>query len=537
MSYNYVPGVLVLAPISDIQTEILTSAALEFVATLHRSFNLTRKNLLRQRVLRQQELDNGVLPNFLPETIHIREDSSWQGACFAPGLVDRRVEITVPIERKMIINALNSGACTYLADFEDSNSPTWNNNINGQVNLRDAIQGTIAYVDPINNKKYELRKDRKLATLIVRPRGWHLEEKHVLIDGEPVSASIFDFALYFFHNAKKTIKIGIGPYFYLPKIESYLESRLWNDIFCAAQDLIGIPQGTIRATVIIETILAAFEMDEIIYELREHSAGLNCGRWDYIFSIIKKFRNNPNFILPNRSDVTMTVPFMDAYVNLLIKTCHHRGVNAIGGTGAQIPIKNDSEANKIALNKVRVDKYREVKAGLDGTWVSHPALVKISFEIFNEHLKAKNQIYAKRENVNVTALDLLNMNIPGSITESGIRNNISVGITYIESWLRGVGCISMNNLMEATATAEIARSQLWQWAKHKVSSIEGKVITGEYLLKLLDEEVIKLEKQLGPQKFYASKYILSKKYLESQITGKDYTEFITTLLYEEITSY
>ncbi|CAG8511243.1 565_t:CDS:2 [Diversispora eburnea] len=534
MSYNSVPGVKILAPVSKSHEQILTPEALSFLTKLQRPFNPVRKELLQRRVLRQQELDRGVLPDFLPETAHIRNDDTWRGAYPSPGLVDRRVEITGPVDRKMVINALNCGAYTYMADFEDSNAPTWNNNIDGQVNLRDAILGTITYTNPGNNKKYSLRKGGKIATLIVRPRGWHLEEKHVLIDNIPVSASIFDFALYFFHNAKKLIENGIGPYFYLPKMESYLEARLWNDVFNVAQDLLGIPRGTIRATVLIETILAAFEMDEIIYELREHSAGLNCGRWDYIFSVIKKFRHNPNFILPDRGDVTMTSPFMDSYVRLLIKTCHRRRVHAMGGMAAQIPIKNDPEANKAALEKVRQDKLREVKAGHDGTWVAHPDLVKIALEVFDENLKTPNQIFVRREDVNVTALDLLNPNVQGSITEKGIRGNISVGLTYVESWLRGLGCVPINNLMEDAATAEISRSQLWQWVRHSSRTVEGKIITPEYINKLLEEEMNKIEKQLGPQQFSASKYLLAKRYLASQITGKEYSEFLTTLLYDEI---
>ncbi|CAG8612515.1 1029_t:CDS:2, partial [Paraglomus occultum] len=535
MSSNSIPGVTVLAPVTGPQEQILSREALEFLAKLHRAFNHTRKTLLQRRILRQQELDRGVLPDFLPETAHIRENDTWRGASLAPGLVDRRVEITGPVDRKMVINALNSGAYTYMADFEDSNAPTWENNLDGQVNLRDANLRTISYTNPGNGKKYSLRTDGKLATLIVRPRGWHLNEAHVLIDGEPISGSIFDFGLYFFHNAKRTIEIGIGPYFYLPKMESHLEARLWNDVFNVSQDLLNIPRGTIRATVLIETILAAFEMDEIIYELREHSSGLNCGRWDYIFSVIKKFRHNPNFILPNRADVSMTVPFMDAYVRLLIKTCHRRGVHAMGGMAAQIPIKNDPNANKIALDKVRADKLREVKAGHDGTWVAHPDLVKVALEVFNENLKTPNQIYVRRDDVNVSALDILNMNVPGSITETGIRNNVSVGLTYIESWLRGLGCVPIHNLMEDAATAEISRSQLWQWVKHRSRTADGKTVTPEYLIKLLDEEVGKIEKQLGAQRFGQTKYTLAKRYLASQITGKEYAEFITTLLYPEIT--
>ncbi|CAG8618884.1 2623_t:CDS:2 [Ambispora leptoticha] len=536
MSVTIVPGVSILASVTPAQSQILSPEAIQFVAKLHRAFNPTRKALLQRRALRQRNIDIGQLPDFLPETAAIRENDTWRGAYPAPGLVDRRVEITGPVDRKMVINALNSGASTYMADFEDSNAPTWENNIDGQLNLRDANYRTIAYTNPANGKNYTLRKDGKLATLIVRPRGWHLEEAHLLIDGEPCSASIFDFGLYFFHNAKKTIEIGIGPYFYLPKMESHLEARLWNDIFNVSQDIIGLPRGTIRATVLIETILAAFEMDEIIYELREHSSGLNCGRWDYIFSVIKKFRHNKNFVLPNRSDVTMTVPFMDAYVRLLIKTCHRRGVHAMGGMAAQIPIKNDPKANQIALDKVRADKLREVKAGHDGTWVAHPDLVKIAMEIFNENLKTPNQIFVRREDVNVTALDLLNTNVPGSITEAGIRSNISVGLTYMESWLRGLGCVPIHNLMEDAATAEISRSQLWQWAKHHARTDENKTVTPEYLLKLLDDEVAKIEKKLGPEKFNATKYPQAERYFASQITGKDYAEFLTTLLYPEIIS-
>ncbi|CAG8546551.1 3416_t:CDS:2 [Paraglomus brasilianum] len=535
MSSNSIPGVTVLAPVTGPQEQILSREALEFLAKLHRAFNHTRKTLLQRRILRQQELDRGVLPDFLPETAHIRENDAWRGASPAPGMIDRRVEITGPVDRKMVINALNSGAYTYMADFEDSNAPTWENNLDGQVNLRDANLRTISYTNPGNGKKYSLRADGKLATLIVRPRGWHLDEAHVLVDGVPISGSIFDFGLYFFHNARRTVEIGIGPYFYLPKLESHLEARLWNDVFNVSQDLLNIPRGTIRATVLIETILAAFEMDEIIYELRQHSSGLNCGRWDYIFSVIKKFRQSSNFILPNRADVSMTVPFMDAYVKLLIKTCHRRGVHAMGGMAAQIPIKNDQNANKVALDKVRADKLREVKAGHDGTWVAHPDLVKVALEVFNENLKTPNQIYVRREDVNVSALDLLNMNVPGSITETGIRNNISVGLTYIESWLRGLGCVPIHNLMEDAATAEISRSQLWQWAKHRTRIADGKTVTPEYLIKLLDEEVSKIEKQQGAQRFGQTKYTLAKRYLASQITGKEYAEFITTLLYPEIT--
>ncbi|KAG0032014.1 hypothetical protein BGZ81_000106 [Podila clonocystis] len=529
-----VPGVTILAKVTPEQAQILTPEALQFVATLHRSFNGTRKSLLQKRVLRQQQIDQGILPDFLPETKAIRDDVAWRGAIPAPGLADRRVEITGPVDRKMVINALNSGAATFMADFEDSNAPTWENNISGQVNMKDAIHQRISYTAP-NGKQYNIRKDGKVATLIVRPRGWHLDEKHVLVDGQVTSGSLFDFALYFFHNAKKSVEIGIGPYFYLPKMESHLEARLWNDVFNLSQDYIGMPRGTIRGTCLIETIMAAFEMEEFIYELREHSSGLNCGRWDYIFSVIKKLRQNPAFVLPDRSDVSMTTPFMDAYVRLLIKTCHKRGVHAMGGMAAQIPIKNNEAANKAAMDKVYNDKLREVKAGHDGTWVAHPDLVKLALKVFNEHMPQPNQLHIRRDDVHVTAQDLLNTNVKGGkITENGIRANVSVSLMYMEAWLRGAGCVPIHNLMEDAATAEISRSQLWQWAKHGAKTDAGVTVTAEYLLKVLDEEVAKLAKEMGEQRFKASKIPQAKAHLSTQITGKDYADFLTTLLYEDI---
>ncbi|KAI8885503.1 malate synthase A [Backusella circina FSU 941] len=529
-----VPGVAVLAPVTSSEAEILSPKALQFIATIQRIFNPTRKTLLQKRVLRQQALDRGVLPDFLPETAFIRNDNNWRAAAPAPGLQDRRVEITGPVDRKMVINALNSGAYTFMADFEDSSAPTWENIISGQVNMRDAIRETITFTNP-NGKKYELRKDGKLATLLVRPRGWHMLEKHVLVDGEPCSASIFDFALYFFHNAKELIKRGKGPYFYLPKMESHLEARLWNDIFNVAQDMLNVPRGTIRGTVLIETILAAYEMDEIIYELRDHSSGLNCGRWDYIFSFIKKLREHPQFVLPDRSDVSMTVPFMDAYVRLLIQTCHKRGVHAMGGMAAQIPIKNDVAANDAAMLKVRNDKLREVTAGHDGTWVAHPDLVKIALDIFNEHMPQPNQIHVRRDDVKVTATDLIDINFKGSITEKGIRDNIQIGLAYMESWLRGVGCVPIHNLMEDAATAEISRSQLWQWARHNARTAEGKTITGQYLLQILDEETDKIHQNLGA-KYTSTKFEAAKNAFATNVTGEKYDDFLTTLLYDDIVS-
>ncbi|EEA27215.1 hypothetical protein TMatcc_004505 [Talaromyces marneffei ATCC 18224] len=523
-------GVSILGTVNNEHRKILTKEAVAFLALLHRTFNSTRKSLLERRIARQAEIDRGHLLDFLPETKHIRENDAWKGAPPAPGLVDRRVEITGPTDRKMVVNALNSDVWTYMADFEDSSAPTWDNMINGQVNLYDAIRRQIDF--KIGNKEYKLRTDRTLPTLIARARGWHLEEKHFTVDGEPMSGSLFDFGLYFFHNARELIARGTGPYFYLPKMESHLEARLWNDVFNLAQDYVGLPRGTIRATVLIETITAAFEMDEIIYELRDHSSGLNCGRWDYIFSFIKKFRQNPNFVLPDRSAVTMTVPFMDAYVRLLIKTCHRRGVHAMGGMAAQIPIKDDPQANNIAMENVRKDKLREVRAGHDGTWVAHPALASIASEVFNKHMPTPNQLFNRREDVNVAANDLLNTNVPGSITEAGIRKNLNIGLGYMEGWLRGVGCIPINYLMEDAATAEVSRSQLWQWVRHNVTTAEGKRIDKAYALRLLEEQAEALASK-APK---GNKYQLAARYFATQVTGEDYADFLTSLLYNEISS-
>ncbi|KAK2747148.1 hypothetical protein FQN57_002405 [Myotisia sp. PD_48] len=523
-------GVAILGPLNEQTRKILTKEASAFVALLHRTFNGTRKALLQRRIEKQAELDRGALLDFLPETKHIRDNDAWKGAPPAPGLVDRRVEITGPTDRKMVVNALNSEVWTYMADFEDSSAPTWENMVNGQVNLYDAIRRQVDFVQ--GGKEYKLRTDKKLPTLIARARGWHLDEKHFTVDGEPVSGSLFDFGLYFFHNARELVQRGAGPYFYLPKMESHLEARLWNDAFNLAQDYIGIPRGTIRATVLIETINAAFEMDEIIYELRDHSSGLNCGRWDYIFSFIKKFRNNPNFVLPDRASVTMTVPFMASYVQLLIKTCHRRGVHAMGGMAAQIPIKNDPAANDAAMESVRADKLREVRAGHDGTWVAHPALAAIASDIFNEHMPTPNQLFVRREDVHITANDLLNTNVPGSITEEGIRKNLNIGLSYMEGWLRGVGCIPINNLMEDAATAEVSRSQLWQWARHSVPTAEGKKVDKAYALKLLKEQATELASK-GPK---GNKYQLAARYFAGQVTGEDYADFLTSLLYNEISA-
>ncbi|KAI1405218.1 malate synthase, glyoxysomal [Hypoxylon fuscum] len=523
-------GVSISGAVLPEHKKILTPQALAFLALLHRSFNGTRKALLERRILRQAEIDKGNLPDFLPETRHIRENPTWKGAPPAPGLVDRRVEITGPTDRKMVVNALNSEVWTYMADMEDSSAPTWDNMINGQVNLYDAVRRQVDFKQ--GPKEYKLRTDRVLPTLIVRPRGWHLEEKHVTVDGEPISGSLFDFGLYFFHNAHESVKQGFGPYFYLPKMESHLEARLWNDAFNLAQDYVGMPRGTIRGTVLIETILAAFEMDEIIYELRDHSSGLNCGRWDYIFSTIKKFRQNSNFVLPDRSAVTMTVPFMDAYVKLLIQTCHKRGVHAMGGMAAQIPIKEDKEANDKAMEGVRADKLREVRAGHDGTWVAHPALASIASEIFNKHMPTPNQLFRRREDVKIGQNDLLNMNVPGKITEEGIRKNLNIGLGYMEAWVRGIGCVPINYLMEDAATAEVSRSQLWQWVRHGVTTSEGKKVDKAYALQLLKEQT----EQLAAQAPKGHKFQLASQYFAGQVTGEDYADFLTTLLYDEITA-
>ncbi len=456
--------------------------------------------------------------------------AEWTVAPIPKDLLDRRVEITGPVDRKMIINALNSGASVFMADFEDSNSPTWTNNLDGQVNLRDAVNGTISFVSP-EGKKYALSE--KPATLVVRPRGWHLDEKHFLVDGKPISGSLFDFGLFFFHNARTALERGSGPYFYLPKMESHLEARLWNDVFLFSQDVLGIPRGSVRATVLIETILASFEMDEILYELREHSAGLNCGRWDYIFSFIKKFRNRPDFILPNRADVTMTQHFLDSYVKLLIQTCHRRGIHAMGGMAAQIPIKNDPVANEKALAKVREDKLREVKAGHDGTWVAHPALVSIAKEIFDTNMKEPNQIARKQDAVHVTAKDLLA--IPrGEITEQGLRWNIDVGLQYLAAWLDGNGCVPIYNLMEDAATAEICRAQIWQWVKHHAKLQTGESVTDELVRMAMAAELDKLRKQLGDKQFLAGKLTMAGGILQELMTGANFHDFLTLDAYEKL---
>ncbi|KAJ3255551.1 Malate synthase, glyoxysomal [Boothiomyces macroporosus] len=518
-------GIKVLAPVPPQHQDTLSAPALKFLATLNRTFNQRRKDLLAVRVKRQERIEKGEVPDFLPSTKWIREDPTWKAAPPAPGLIDRRVEITGPVDRKMVINALNSGASTFMADFEDSNAPTWENCLSGQTNMKDAVRRTITFTAP-NGKYYKLKD--KIATLLVRPRGWHMEEKHVLVDGQPMSASLFDFGLYFFHNAKETVARGFGPYFYLPKMESHLEARLWNDVFNLSQDILGVPRGTIRATVLIETILASFEMDEIIYELREHSSGLNCGRWDYIFSFIKKFKHNPKFVLPDRGDVGMTTPFMDAYVRLLIQTCHKRGVHAMGGMAAQIPIKDNQTANQIAMDKVRADKLREVQAGHDGTWVAHPDLVTLAKAVFDKHMPQPNQLFVRREDVKVSGQDLIStQGVKGNITEKGVRLNINVSLQYMEAWIRGSGCVPIHNMMEDAATAEISRSQVWQWAKHNSKTVEGVTVTPEYVSRILQEETDAIIKSLPPNQKH--RFVEAKKLLEGTLLGRDYAEFLTVI--------
>ncbi len=510
--------------------EILTDKALQFLIELHERFNKRRKDLLEQRINKQKAIDAGQLPNFLEETKKIRA-SEWKVATVPADLQDRRVEITGPVDRKMIINALNSGAKVFMADLEDSNTPSWSNCIEGQINLRDAVNGTISFVNPENGKQYRLND--KIATLLVRPRGWHLLEKHLTVKGEPMSGSLVDFGLYFFHNAKALIDKGSGPYFYLPKIESHLEARLWNDVFVFAQDYLNIPQGSIKATVLIETILATFELHEILYELREHSAGLNCGRWDYIFSYIKKFSQHPNFILPDRSKVTMSTPMMSAYSQLVIQTCHRRGIHAMGGMAAFIPIKNDAEANERALEKVRQDKLLEVKNGHDGTWVAHPGLVQVAMDIFNQHMPTPNQIHNKREDFSTTASDLIRP-VEGTITEEGLALNIRVGILYIESWLRGIGAAAIYNLMEDAATAEISRAQVWQWIHHKATLEDGRPITYELYKTMLPVEIQKIKQYVGEENYKQGRFNEAIALFDRIIKEEEFSEFLTVPAYELI---
>jgi malate synthase len=522
-------GVELTGEVSPEAAAILTPDALALVAKLHREFNARRLDLLKRRVKRQSELDEGRLPDFLSETLSIRQ-GDWQVAPIPADLQDRRVEITGPTDRKMVINALNSGAKIFMADFEDANAPSWANMVEGQANLRDAIRREISFRSP-EGKEYRLKE--QTAVLFVRPRGWHLHEKHVLIDGEPVSGGLFDFGIYLFQNGKELVKRGSGPYFYLPKMESHLEARLWNDVFNLAQDEIGLARGTIRATVLIETILAAFEMDEILYELRAHSAGLNCGRWDYIFSCIKRFRNKPEFILADRALVTMTTHFMHSYSLLCIRTCHRRGIHAMGGMAAQIPIKNDEEANKEAFAKVRADKEREANDGHDGTWVAHPGLVPVALEAFDAVMKTPNQIDRKREDVTIGSADLLKFGPEEPITDKGLRTNVSVGVQYIEAWLRGSGAVPIFNLMEDAATAEISRAQIWQWIRHPRGVLtDGRKVTKELFRTVLGEELEKIRSMVGPDRFGKGRYAEAAEMFEELTTNDHFVDFLTLPGYE-----
>jgi len=528
---NYGPGIEIAGRVTPEYAEILTPEAMAFVARLQRAFGDRRAELLARRAARQAEFDAGRLPDFLAETRSVRE-ADWTCAPIKDDIQDRRVEITGPVDRKMIINALNSGANVFMADFEDANTPKWDNNIQGHINLRDAIRRRIDLMSP-EGKHYKLND--KTAVLFVRPRGWHLPEKHVKIDGAQVSGGIFDFGLYFFHNAKELTARGSAPYFYLPKLESHLEARLWNDIFVMAEDDLRIPRGTIKATVLIETILAAFEMDEILYELREHSAGLNAGRWDYIFSCIKKFRSNQNFCLADRALVTMTTHFMKSYAELLIKTCHRRNIHAMGGMAAQIPVKNDEKANSEAFARVKADKEREATYGHDGTWVAHPGLVPVAKEAFDRLMPTPNQIVLKkRDDVKVGAPDLVKFEPEQPITEKGLRLNINVAIQYIGAWLAGQGAVPIFNLMEDAATAEISRSQVWQWMRSPKGKLDdGRKVTREMVAAMIPEEMTKIREHLGPA-FGEGRYDEAAQVFKELVDSDKFVEFLTLPAYARI---
>jgi malate synthase len=524
------PPAIVRGPLGKGYCAILSSPALRLVAELQRRFGARRQALLDRRAEVQQRLEAGHRLGFLTETRAIRE-RDWRVAKVPSDLRDRRVEITGPVDRKMIINALNSGASVFMADFEDSTSPTWANLVEGQINLFEAVRGTIEHTDPETGKHYRLEPHP--ATLVVRPRGWHLDEAHVTVDGAPVSASLFDFALYFFHNTAELLRRGTGPYFYLPKLESHLEARLWNDVFVAAQEWLGIPRGSIRATVLIETITAAFEMDEILYELREHSAGLNCGRWDYIFSFIKRFRSDRRCLLPDRGLVGMDTHFLRSYSRLLIQTCHRRGAHAMGGMAAQIPIKSDPERNAAALAKVRADKRREVGDGHDGTWVAHPGLVAVARAEFDAAMPEQNQIDRPREPLEITAADLLAVPA-GPITEAGLRLNLEVGVLYLAAWLRGAGCVPIHHLMEDAATAEISRTQVWQWLRHGAVLDDGRPLDVELFHSVFAEELSRIRDRVGEEQYRAGRYELAARLLENLITAEQLEEFLTLPAYRHV---
>ena len=516
------------------QDEVLTPEALEFVAELHRRFEPTRRELLARRVQRREEAARAARLDFLPETREVREDPSWRVAPAPPDLTNRRVEITGPTERKMLINALNSGAQVWLADHEDANTPTWANMVDGQLNLTDAIERRIDFTSP-EGKSYKLAD--RVAAIVVRPRGWHLDERHLEVDGSPVAGAFMDFGLYFFHNARRQLDKGSGPYFYLPKMESHLEARLWNDVFVFAQDALRIPRGTIRATVLIETIFAAFEMEEILYELRDHASGLNAGRWDYIFSLIKTFRDNgEDFVLPDRNSVTMTVPFMRAYTELLVKTCHRRGAFAIGGMAAFIPNRRDPEVNAVALAKVRQDKEREAGDGFDGSWVAHPDLVPVAMEAFDRVLGDRpNQLDRQRDDVQVSGAQLLDVkSTPGEVTEAGLRNNVEVGIRYIEAWLRGNGAAAINNLMEDVATAEISRSQVWQWVRTRTRLPDGRQVDAALVRQIADEELARLRGTIGEQAYDSGRFKEARGVFEQVALADEFVDFLTLPAYDLI---
>ncbi|MFE1477769.1 malate synthase A [Streptomyces cyaneofuscatus] len=519
------------------QEEVLTDAALAFVAELHRQFTPRRNELLARRTERRAEIARTSTLDFLPETAAVRADESWKVAPAPAALNDRRVEITGPTDRKMTINALNSGARIWLADFEDASAPTWENVILGQLNLTDAYERRIDFTDPKSGKSYALKPADELATVVTRPRGWHLDERHLQLDGTPVPGALVDFGLYFFHNAQRLIDLGKGPYFYLPKTESHLEARLWNDIFVFAQDYVGIPQGTVRATVLIETITAAYEMEEILYELRDHASGLNAGRWDYLFSIVKNFRDGgAKFVLPDRNAVTMTAPFMRAYTELLVRTCHKRGAHAIGGMAAFIPSRRDAEVNKVAFEKVKADKDREANDGFDGSWVAHPDLVPIAMASFDAVLGEKpNQKDRLREDVSVAAGDLIAIDtLDAKPTYEGLRNAVAVGIRYIEAWLRGLGAVAIFNLMEDAATAEISRSQIWQWINADVVFENGEHATAELARKVAAEELAAIREEIGEETFTAGKWQQAHDLLLQVSLDQDYADFLTLPAYEQL---
>ena len=530
------PGVELTAGVPDDLVEIVSSQALEWVARLHRSFDARRRELLRARAERAQRLAAGERLDFLTETREVRE-GDWKVSPVPDDLQDRRVEITGPTERKMVINALNSGARCFMADFEDANSPTWDNMVRGHLNLSEAIDGTIEHTAP-DGREYRLGDDT--ATLLVRPRGWHLLDKHLIVDGHPVSGSLMDFGLHVFHNARRLLDRGSGPYFYLPKLESHLEARLWNEVFCLAEERFDLEPGTIKATVLIETVPAAFEMEEILHELREHSAGLNAGRWDYIFSMIKCFRDRPEFILPDRNRVTMTVPFMRAYTELLVRTCHRRDAHAIGGMAAVVPSRTDEERNRQAFEGVAADKAREADDGFDGSWVAHPDSVPVAREQFDEVLGERpNQLERQREDVQVTASDLLDAGSAGGregITEQGVRNDVNVGIQYISSWLRGNGAAAIYGLMEDAATAEIARSQVWQWARHGCSTTEGDRITPEFVAGIEDSELERIRAEVDDDQWFDTegRPDLSRRLFDQVALSEDFVEFLTIPAYEHV---